>query len=43
MTPWELAACVQGWNEVHGDGSGTVPPPMSDARFEQLKAEAASR
>jgi hypothetical protein len=38
LTPWELAACVQGWNEAHG--AETTPPVMSDARFEQLKADA---
>jgi len=38
MTPWELAACVKGWNAAQ-DGEA-VPEPMTDHRFEQLKREA---
>lgn len=28
MTPWELAACVHGWNAVHG--AEEAPPVMTD-------------
>jgi hypothetical protein len=37
MSPWELEACVEGWNAAHG--AEQKPPPMSDARFDQLRAE----
>lgn len=34
MTPWELAACVQGYNVVHG-GEQAVEPP-SDEQFNKM-------
>jgi len=37
MTPWELVACVEGYNVAHGAES--KPSPMSDERFEELKNE----
>lgn len=35
MTPWELAACVEGWNAVHGADQGT-PEPMTEERERAL-------
>jgi hypothetical protein len=38
MTPWELNACVQGYNAANAPEA--KPEPMSDQRFAELKAKA---
>jgi hypothetical protein len=39
MTPWELAACVDGYNHAHG-GEDFEPPPPSAEEFEAMKERA---
>lgn len=37
MTLWELHTCVEAWNAAHDPDA--APPPMSDARFDELMRE----
>lgn len=34
MTPWQFAACVEGWNKAQGGND--KPPGMSPDRFDQI-------
>lgn len=38
MTPWELVACIEGWNRHHGENK---PAPPTDEEFDEALRKSA--